>query len=69
MAADSKITAGALWWKTTDDLVESIESAEDVQIEIGYEDDTIYIDGLRDGHYIAIDLSSIGEALAACARK
>lgn len=56
-----RIAAKASWW---DDEEESESVAhEQVDIKLGYEGDTLYIDGLSD-RYLTISLKSIGEAIA-----
>jgi hypothetical protein len=57
-----RINAKASWW----DDEESSEnpSHNEVDIKLGYEDDTLYIDGVSDdGRYLTISLKAIGEAI------
>lgn len=57
-----RIAAKASWW---DDEEESENVAhEQVDIKLGYEGDTLYIDGLSDDRYLTISLKSIAEAIA-----
>ena len=56
-----RIDAKAAWW---DDEESENPSHDPVDIKLGYEDDTLYIDGLSDGRYLTISLKAIGMALA-----
>lgn len=57
-----RIAAKASWW---DDEEESENAShEEIDIKLGYEGDTLYIDGLSDGRYLSISLKAIGEAFA-----
>jgi hypothetical protein len=38
----------------------------EVVVEIGYEDETFYIKGLRDGHSLSLQLEDIARAIADC---
>lgn len=63
-----RINAKAAWW----DDEESSEnpSHDEIDVKLGYEGDTLYVDGLReDGQYLTIPLKAIGEAIAEGARK
>ena len=63
-----RINAKAAWW----DDEESSEnpSHDEVDVKLGYEGDTLYVDNLRDdGRYLAIPLKAIGEAIAEGAKK
>jgi hypothetical protein len=57
-----RIAAKASWW---DDAEEGESLAhEQIDIKLGYEGDTLYIDGLNDGRYLSISLKSVAEAIA-----
>jgi hypothetical protein len=63
-----RINAKAAWW----DDEESSEdpSHDEIDVKLGYEGDTLYVDGLReDGQYLTISLKAIGEAIAEGAKK
>jgi hypothetical protein len=40
------------------------QDPEGVEIEVGYDGETFYIDGLREGKYLSIPLHAIAQAMA-----
>ena len=40
------------------------EDPDEVEIEVSYEADAFYIDGLRDGQHLSIPLHAIAQAMA-----
>lgn len=56
-----KVLAKAMWWE---DQSEGRES-ETAEIAISFDSEAFYIDGLRDGHYLSLDLSDLAKAIAA----
>jgi hypothetical protein len=56
-----KVPAQASWWK---DESESMDS-ESAEIAISFDSEAFYIDGLRDGHYLSIDLGDLAKAIVA----
>ncbi len=48
------------WW----DDGESVQDPENVEVEISFEGDTFYIDGLREGKYLSVPLKGVAQAMA-----
>lgn len=58
----TKVLTTVAWWP---DDAETERDCEEVGgVSVSYEDDTIMVDGLRDGEYLAIPLSAIAGAIA-----
>lgn len=66
MVEVTKARATVRWWDDAD--TEWCPEPESVQVSIGYEDNTLTIDGLRDGYYLSIPLQDIAEAIALAPR-
>lgn len=49
------------WWEVTED---EVPGTEEIEIAVSFEDDSFYIDGLRDGYYLSIPLHAIAKAIA-----
>lgn len=56
----------ATWWedKPQADLATFVPETEEVEVEIYWEGDAFFIDGLRDGHYLSIPLYGIVRPMA-----
>jgi hypothetical protein len=58
----------ATWWKDDPDADVRdrtyIPDTEEIEIEVRYEEDTFYIDGLRDGHWLTIPLHAVAKSIA-----
>lgn len=59
------IVAQGTWWGEAQGDP-PVHPHQDVEVEIGYEDETLYIEGLRDGHGFALQLADIARAIAEC---
>ena len=57
-----RINATATWWD--DEEMSEAPTHEEIDIKLGYEGDTLYVDGLNGGRYLTIPLKAIGEAVA-----
>ena len=62
-----RIDAKASWWD--DEEGAENPSHEEFDVKLGYTDDTLYVDNLKDGRYLAIPLKAIGMAIAEGAHK
>jgi hypothetical protein len=60
-----KIKVSATWWGEAAAEQPAITHHE-VDLEIGYEDETLYIDGLKPGQGLALELADIARAIASC---
>jgi|GEM_PF-5567311 len=56
----------ATWWEDRPEveLRTFIPDTEEVEIEMRYEEDCFFIDGLRDGLYLTIPLHGFAESMA-----
>ena len=48
----------------TEDEGEDITAGEEIEIEVGFEGDCFFIDGLRDGEYLSLPLHALAQAMA-----
>lgn len=61
-----RVTAKAEWWEQGDaDDDVTIPPHHDVELSMYFEDTTFYIDGLKPGHYLAIELTELAKAIVA----
>ena len=56
----NNVVAEAVWYPDDPDTGPS----ESVDLDISFEGDTFYIDGLRDGEYLSLPLGAIAAAIA-----
>lgn len=61
-----KTKCTATWWEDQPeaDIRTFIPETEEVEIEVRYEEDCFFIDGLRDGLYLTIPLYAIATSIA-----
>ena len=64
---DTRARIPAVWWDDRDLDPEAIASSIETEIVIQYARETIYIDGLRDGHYLSINVKDLFAAMAGTA--
>jgi myo-inositol-hexaphosphate 3-phosphohydrolase len=64
---DTRARIPAIWWDDRDPDPEAICSSTDTELVVQYDTETIYIDGLRDGFYLSIDLKDLFAAMAGTA--
>ncbi|MGE5527203.1 MAG: hypothetical protein ACM3Q9_00895 [Methanosarcina sp.] len=64
---EEKIQLKATWWEDggEDTDRDSMPATEDVELRAYFDGETFYIDGLRDGHYLSIDLRDLAKVIAA----
>jgi hypothetical protein len=63
--SDEKIPITAEWWEESSDNSEEVPPSYKVELAGEFDGETFYIDGLRDGHYLAIDLRALAGLIAA----
>jgi hypothetical protein len=49
-------------WEERDD--DAVPATQDVEIEVSFDDDCFYIDGLREGEYLSLPLHALAQAMA-----
>ena len=64
---EEKIQLEATWWEDSGDDAEDtyVPPTEKVELRAEFDGETFYIDGLRDGHYLSIDLRDLAKVMAA----
>jgi hypothetical protein len=60
MEQEKKTKCIATWWERE---VESPET-EDIEVEVSFDADAFFIDGLREGVYLTLPLHAIAQAIA-----
>jgi len=63
MPEPEKLKVKATWWEERED--DPNPPSEEVELELFFESGTFFIDGLREGHYLDLDLSELARAIAA----
>jgi hypothetical protein len=64
---DRRARIPALWWDDRERDPDLLPSAERTGLIVQYDDETLYIDGLRDGVYLSIAVKDLFAAMAATA--
>jgi hypothetical protein len=64
MATEQHARIGATWWDNTDPD-EISPPTEDAELIVQYDNEMLYIEGLRDGFYLALDANNLFAAMAA----
>lgn len=62
MPIDNKIDAKGTWWDASDPDLEN-PPTDDVDLRLEFDGETFFIDGLRDDHYISIELKEFARAM------
>ena len=65
---DTRARIPAIWWDDRDPDPYATCPSTDTELVIQYDSETIYIDGLRDGYYLSIDVKDLFAAMAGTAR-
>ncbi len=59
----NRATVKATWWQIERKGPGVVPPSEEVVVEISYESGTLYIEGLRAGHLLAVPLAGIAGAI------